>query len=182
MRINKKLNLVIPVENDDGSEYYVHAKPFSREAFEANYLLFSQAFASMIENGIQVTAGPRVAALVLKDLATKQNRESDYAAIIAEIKRTAHVIKGGKDGFKSKGLSSAVAHGDVDEDDLAYIEGVICFFTLTSAMFKGERLDASLSLMSGLWGVQTTSLASTEFTSSLRTAMTEDNTGEAATA
>lgn len=182
MRINKKLNLVITLDNDDGSKYYVHAKPFSREAFEANYLLFSQAFSSMIESGIQVTAGPRVAALVLKDLAKKQGREADYAAIIAEIKRTANVIRGGSEGFAPKLLSTAVAHGEVDEDDLTYIEGVICFFTLTSAMWRGERLDASLGFMSGLWGAQTTSLDCTEFMSSLRTATTEDSTGEIVTA
>lgn len=178
MRINKKMNLVIPMENEDGSKYYVHAKPFSRDAFEAHYLLFSQAFSSMIETGIQVTAGPRVAALVLKDLAKKQGKEADYAAIIAEIKRTANVIKGGASGFEPKLLSTAIAHGDIAEEELAYIEGVICFFTLTSAMWMGERLDASLAFMSGLWGCQTTFSDCTEFTSSLRTAMTEDITGE----
>lgn len=184
MRINKKLNLVIPMEGDNGSEYFVHAKPFSRDAFEAHYLLFSQAFASMIETGIQATAGPRVAALVLKDLAKKQGREDDYSAIIAEIKRTSSVIKGDKDGFASKLLSTAVAHGDIEEEELAYIEGVICFFTLTSAMWdmRHKLLDGSLAFMSGLWGCQTTSLDCTAYTSSLRTATTEDSSGETATA
>lgn len=178
MRINKKLNVVIPMEDGDGSVFYIHAKPFSREAFEANYLLFSQAFSSMVENGIQMTAGPRVAALVLKDIAKKTNRETDYASIIAEIKRTSHVVRAGKDGFEPKILSSAVAHGDISEDELAYIESVVCFFTLASAMWVGERLDASLGFMNGLWGTRTESLDITDFTASLRTATTVDSSGE----
>lgn len=178
MRINKKLNLVIPVEDESGSTFYVHAKPFSREAFEANYMLFSQAFASMIENGIQVTAGPRVAALVLHDIAVKMGKESDYTAIIAEIKRTSTVVKSTSSGFEPKMLSSAIAHGDIDEDDASYIEGVICFFTLASAMWRGDRLSATLAFMNGLWGTLTESLDCTGFIASLKTQTTEDDTGK----
>lgn len=178
MRINKKLNLVIPMETDDGGKYFIHARPFSREAFEVNYLLFSQAFSKMIESGIQVTAGPRVAGMVLKDLAATQGNKEAYDSIISEIKRTTTVIKGGKDGFEGKNLSSAVAHGDIDDDDLAYIESTICFFILTSAMWRGDKLAASLAFMSGLWGVQTTSLDYTDYISSLRTLTEDETSGE----
>lgn len=177
MRINKKLNLVVPVEDDNGSIFYVHAKPFSREAFEANYMLFSQAFAAMIENGIQVTAGPRVAALVLKDIAVKNGKEHEYTAIIAEIKRTANLIRATEAGFEPKMLSSAIAHGDISEDDAAYVEGVICFFTLASAMWRGDRLDATLAFMNGLWGTQTESLDCTAFIASLKTTTKAEDTG-----
>lgn len=178
MRINKKLNLVVELEDGAGNPYFVHAVPFSREAFEVNYLLFSQAFSKMIESGIQVTAGPRVAGMVLKDLATTQGNKEAYDAIIAEIKRTSTVIKGGTDGFVGKNMSSAVAHGDIDEDDLAYIESTICFFILTSAMWRGEKLAASLAFMRGLWGVQTTFLSCTDYISSLRTSTTDESSGE----
>lgn len=179
MNINKKLNLVVPMEDEEGGIYYVHAKPFSREAFEHNYFLFSQAFSTMIESGIQVTAGPRIAALVLKDIADKQGSPDSYAAIMAEIRRTSTVIKADpKDGYVPMLLSTAIARGAIGDEDLAYIEGAIAFFTLSSALWRGRKLDASLGLMSGLWDVQTTSLNSTDFTASLLTSIEGENSGE----
>lgn len=178
MKINEKLNLVIPMQDANGETYYLHTTPLSREAFEANYLLMSQAFSLMIEQGIQVTAGPRVADLVMRDLAERQNRMDAYTAYIAEIKRITTVIKAGPTGWEPMPLSSAIARGVMGAEDLQEALSLIVFFTLTSALWGGEKLAASLRFMNGLWGSQNTSLNSTAFTDSLRTSTVAENTGE----
>lgn len=182
MKINEKLNLVIPMEDSAGQVYYLHSTPLSREAFDANYLLLSQAFSLMVEQGIQVTAGPRVANLVLRDLAERQDRMTAYDAIIAEIKRITTVIKPSASGWEPLPLSSALARGVVTEDELSDAVSLIVFFTLTSALWSGKRLDASLNFMNGLWGTENTSLNSTAFTASLPTSTEGANSGETAAA
>lgn len=128
MKINEKLNLVIPMEDSAGQTYYLHSTPLSREAFDANYLLLSQAFSLMVEQGIQVTAGPRVANLVLRDLAERQDRMPAYDAVIAEIKRITTVIKPSASGWEPLPLSSALARGVVTEDELSDAVSLIVFY------------------------------------------------------
>lgn len=178
MKINEKLNLVIPMEDGQGNKYYIHSTPLSREAFDANYLLLSQAFSLMVEQGIQLTAGPRVANLVLRDLASRQDRMPAYDAIITEIKRITTVVKHGPGGWEPLPLSTALARGVVTEDDISDAVSMVVFFTLTCALVGGEKLAASLRYMNGLWGSENTSLNSTAFTASLPTSTEAESSGE----
>lgn len=178
VKINRKLNIVVPMEDDTGRTYYLHSIPMSREAFKENWLLLSQTFSIMVEQGIQVTAGPRVAAMVMKDLADKQGREDDYKAVIAEVKRLTTVIKPTENGYEQIPLSTAMIRGVVSTDDVDDAENMLVFFMLVSAMWKGDRLDASLRLMNGLWQSQNTSLNATEFTASLQTSTEAESSGE----
>ena len=180
MKINDKLNIVIPLEDSEGRKYYVHSTPFSREAFEANYLLLSQAFSLMVEQGIQVTAGPRVAALVLKDLAEKQNRREDYDAIMMEIRRITNVIKAKPDGWESLPLASALSRKVVTEVEVKDVESLLVFFILVSAIMTEKRLTSSLIFMNGLWGTENTSLKCSAFTASLPVLTEDESSGETA--
>lgn len=178
MKLNEKLNLVIPMRDASGETYYLHTTPLSREAFEANYLLMSQAFSLMIEQGIQVTAGPRVADLVMKDLAERQDRMPAYNSYISELKRITTVIKPSANGWEPMPLASAVSRGVIDANEVQESISLIVFFTLTSALWGGERLGASLRFMNGLWGSENTSLNSTAFTDSLPTLTGGESIGE----
>ena len=68
MKIDKKLNLVIPIETDDGT-LYVHSMPIRREIFDTYFLVLSKTFAAIHGEGLGEIAGPRVAALILKKIA-----------------------------------------------------------------------------------------------------------------
>lgn len=180
--INKKLNIVIPMEDDAGNEYYLHSMPLSREAFQSNWLLLSQTFASMIERGIQVTAGPRVASIVMHDLAEKQGLIDNYDAIMSEIRRLTTVIKASGEGYEQLPLATALSRGIVSADDIEDAGNMLVFFTLVSSMWKGSRRVASLNFMNSLWQSENTSLSATAFMDSLTTSTGAESSGGTAAA
>lgn len=182
MKLNEKLNLVIPMTDDNGNEYYLHTTPLSPEAFNANYLLLSQGFSFMVEQAVQITAGPKIANLVLRDLAERQGRSEVYEAIIAEIKRITTVIKQSENGWEPLPLSSAIARKVINEKELDEAMNFIVFFILTSALMSGQKLTASLEYMNGLWGSQNTSLTSTGWRDSLPILTGDESSGATVTA
>lgn len=176
--INKKLNIVIPMEDDAGNTYYLHSTPLSREAFQSNWLLFAQTFSAMVEQGIQVTAGPRFASIVMRDLAEKQGRINDYDAIMAEIRRITTVIKASGEGYEQLPLSTALARGVVSPDDVEDACNFIVFFTLISSTWRGSMRRTSLTFMNSLWQSENTSLSATAFMDSLMISTEAGSSGE----
>ena len=60
--LNKKLNLVIPIDTDKG-KIWIHSTPISKEIFESNYLLLTKTLANLYANNIGPSFGPRIALL-----------------------------------------------------------------------------------------------------------------------
>lgn len=182
MKLNKKLNFVIPVVRDEGV-LYVHATPISRETFEANYLLISKTFANIYTGGLGAAAGPRVAAMAMKDVAANFDAmltEPAWAprveAFLTEIRRLATVVP-----IAGKGdvvmLQDALDAKMLDEDEVSEVENAIVFFTVASAMHLRSELPTILAGVSRVWDAQSTFLSPTEFAASLRTSTgTADST------
>ncbi len=187
MQINERLNLVIPIFGNDpptkdaeGKEIeappiaYVHSMPISREVFEANYLLLSKTFAAIHGEGLGRTAGPRVAALLLNDIARQAVGERGDAAaykapLMNEIHRLSNVLLPGERGWETMPYEDAVRHHKLDDDDLAEVENAIVFFTAYSAMHRKRVLAEVLPGAVKLWGADVSSLNATEFAASLQT-------------
>ena len=55
MRLDKKLNLVIPIEDDERT-IYVHSMPISKQVFEANVFIISKTLSVLYEEGLTVFA------------------------------------------------------------------------------------------------------------------------------
>src|ERR1700751_5403859 len=90
--INKKLNLVLPVDTDNG-RIWVHSVPISKEIFESNYLLMTKTIAYLYSNGVGPAFGPRVARLALKDVAKDMDDETDISInLLNEIYRITNVL------------------------------------------------------------------------------------------
>jgi hypothetical protein len=186
MKIDKKLNLVIPLETENGV-YYVHAMPLAKEAFEHHFLLISKTFARLYSEGLHIIAGPKVAALMLREVAADMDgepsekegpRAKECTALMAEIHRLTSICLPTEDhGWQPMPLESAVTRGLIDEDDLAEIEGQLVFFICASAMHKRDQVKVTLYGMTQLWGSQTLSLSTTEFLSSLPTSTEAENSG-----
>ncbi len=64
-RLNRKLNLVIPVDGTLRGTVYVHVTPISREIFEIYFEIFASAHAEMYRQGYGALSGPRIASLLL---------------------------------------------------------------------------------------------------------------------
>lgn len=182
MRINKALNLVIPVDWEKGGQIFVHSTPISREVFEQYFIVISKTFAAIFSQGLGAVAGPRIAYLMLKKTAEDIGLWAGPAGVgvglMAEIIRLSNVMMPDKNGWKSIPLQSAIDKGMLDSETIAEIEGELVFFTCVSMMNKRNQVEPIMETVNGLWGSQTTSLNSTEFMNSLRISTEEESSGE----
>jgi hypothetical protein len=182
MRIDRRLNLVIPIEREDGSTIYVHSAPVSRDIFELFFLPISRAFNQIYTNQLNVTSGPRVAALMLKSVAKQmgiwEGPGGVEAGLVAEIKRLCNVVMPGPQGWTTLPLFVAQQQGLLSEDEIAEVDGVATFFTLNYLMHKKSIHASVWEAMSLLWETQTSSLSPMEFAGSLTTLSVDVSTGE----
>ena len=119
MRIDAKLNIVIEVETADGS-VFVHSTPLSRDVFERYFLVIGQTFAELVGKGLSLLSGPRVAALLLKDVA-QRGRVWDGPGgvangLMAEVRRLSNVIMPGPAGWRTVPLQDAIDKQLLSED------------------------------------------------------------------
>ena len=182
MKIDKALNLVIPVETDDGV-LYVHAAPLSREAFERYFLLISKTFAAIYEEGLHSIAGPRVAALMMRQLAEASGMAEDVRnGLFNEIRRLANVALLTAEGWQTLPLETALTRELISADDFAEIEGQLVFFICVCAMHRKNLARVMMQTAAQLWESQLSSLSCTEFASSLPTSIATASSGATAPA
>lgn len=170
MKIDKKMNLVISVDREDGGKLYVHSTPIMRETFERYYLVMSKAFSKLFGEGLGIIGGPRVAALILRDLAIAgeiwEGPEGVKQGLFNEIKRLTNVIAPTDQGWRAMPFYDQ-AQTLFSGDEISEVEGIIVFFILISAVQKKDQVLGILGVMVGLWGAQLTYSNCTEFASSL---------------
>ena len=65
MRIDKKLNLVVTLERDEGT-VYVHCVPLPREVIEQYKMSIAKAFAGILQQNLSYIAGPQTSMVMLK--------------------------------------------------------------------------------------------------------------------
>lgn len=169
MVIDKKFNLVIPIDREDG-KIYVHSIPISREIFERHFLVFSKTFAAIYGEGLGFLGGPRIAALLLRKVATDMGLLEDIEkSLIPEINRLTCVLAPGPNGWQNYPWAQALAAGIIDDDDKSEVENAITFFIVASAMHKKTQRKEILEGATEIWGGLITLLAPMEFVASLTT-------------
>lgn len=184
-RVNRKLNLVIPVDTAGGA-LYVHSIPISREVFERYWLPISKAFAGIYGQGLSVMAGPRVAALMLKKVSEEaglwEGPDGVEKGLMNEIRRLTNVAVPNRvnGGWEVVPYDDVVRQKRLDPDDLSEIENALVFFICASSMHREAEIQNILTGMSLLWGAQTTSSSCTEYANSLPTSTVIDSSGETA--
>lgn len=168
MKLNKRLNLVIPVTLDDGQVVHVHSTPVSPEFFAQHYLLIGKVFSALFTEGLGPIGGPRVAAHLMRDRGGEQASQ-----VMAEIRRLSNVVS----GSNVISLQEAVDKGIIDPTDLDTLENMIVFFTVVSAMMKPTILAEMIQSLCDLWASQSTSLNSTEWGNSSPTSTVAESSG-----
>ncbi len=167
MRIDKKLNLVIPVETESKGTVFVHSVPLRRDVFEKYFLIISKTFAAIYAEGLNAIVGPRIAYLMLKKIAQDAEvwdvKGGIQEGLIAEINRTTTVVASGQKGWDMQMLSDAIYNSTFSEDELDEIQGAIVFFICASAIHKRDQLAEVLGVMEGLWATSSTLLNCTEY-------------------
>ena len=167
MKINKQLNLVVPCE--DGDEViYIHSSPISTEVFEKYHRVIAKAFSVIYSEGLNVISAPRVAAMVLREVAEEMGRLDDINnGLLNEIKRLSNVSILESNGWVSLPLDIAEKRSLIEPETMQEAMNKIVFFILCSAMHTGKQKIAMLEAMAGLWEVALTSLNATEYNKSL---------------
>lgn len=178
MKISRALNLVVPVDRDDGSTIYIHAMPISAEVFDEHYKIIARASAEMWALGFGPTTGPRIAAKELRDAAKMLGREQDYQKLTNEIVRLASAIVPTDMGYEAKPLYAALQADFISKEDYAEVENILSFFIVLSAMQPRKTLPELLKDTAALWEGQIISLSATEFASSLKTSTVAESSGE----
>ncbi len=180
MKINKKLNLVVPIETEGGLAY-VHSVPISLECFEANHLVIARTFASIYDQRLSVSAGPRIAALLLRDHAKRlgiwDGPDGTQASLMAEIHRLTNVIAPGANGWESYPWQEALDSKRFEPEAISEVENAIVFFTVASAMHHNPQRDIVVRGAAGLWNGRIVSSNCTDFAISLTTSTEAESAG-----
>jgi hypothetical protein len=188
MKIDRHLNLVLPVDTDTGT-VYVHSTPISREVFERYYLPISKTFAAIYQEGLAALAGPRVAALILRDVAEATRGKNGQAnawdgpegvenGLMNEVRRLTNVVMPGASGWETVPFDDVRRKGMMSPDDLAEVEGALTFFIVCSAMHRKEILPDFLNGMASLWGASIVSSNCTDYARSLPISKEGESSGE----
>jgi hypothetical protein len=186
--VDRKMNLVVPVENADGSKTYVHSMPIARETFERYHLAISKTFAAIYHENLGPTAGPRVAALMLRSIAEKMGAweygkdgtPGVEAGLMSEIRRLSNVIALTPSGWAPIPLQEALDKNLISEDDKSEVENAIVFFIVASAMHLKREIAAILNGVAEIWDAQITLLSVSEFARSLPTSKGIEDSGKKA--
>ena len=178
-RIDHRLNLVIPVETDNG-DVYVFATPLSRTMFERYYLVMARAFALSFQVGGGIVSGPKIAALSLQQAAMDMNVWDGEAGVknglVAEVQRLTNVVCKVDGAWEPVPLMDAVASGVLTEDDLAEVEGAVTFFILSCALQQRAMLAKTIDGLTSLWGALSTPLNCMDWIASFLTSTDKKTT------
>lgn len=182
-KLDRRLNLIIPVERADGTTLHVHSQPISRPVFERYYRVFARTFAGLVGLGLGEVAGPRVAALELRRTAEQlgewEGPEGAEKGLMPEIRRlTNALLPATAGGWEIVPWQEIKDKQLLDDQDVSEVENAVVFFTVYSAMHRKKVLEETLEGMARLWGAQISSLGPTEYGDSLRTSSGGGSSGE----
>jgi hypothetical protein len=181
MRIDKNLNIVIPVTRADGAQIFVHSAPISSDVFDTYFLVISKTFAAVYSEQLGPIAGPRVAHKLLKKVAMEmkvwEGAGGVAKGLVAEMHRLTNVVAPAARGWETIPFDEACARDVLDPTDASEIEGTLTFFTVGSCMYRRAELRENMAVAMEIWGARIESLDCTEFINSLPTSIGGGNTG-----
>lgn len=181
MRINRALNLVVPVERDDVTIYF-HSTPISREVYEANYRIISAAHAEVCAgSAAQMVNGVRTAALALKAngrrMAEEAGADGDFgaSAMLGEIRRQTIAIVPNDSQWETLPVDVAIQRNLIDGEEWSEVENALVFFMLIYWMAGVREREATLRALAGPLGLLIESLSPTEWIGSMRQSMRQSD-------
>jgi hypothetical protein len=181
MRIDRKLNLVIPIVRSDGVEIYTHSTPIGADIFDKYFLVIAKTFTAIYTEGLGAIGGPRIADKMLKRVAEQlgvwDTPDGVERGLVNEMRRLTNVVFPGNRGWDSLMFDDAVKNGAMDEADAVEVLASLTFFTVASCMHKRGDLQAVLSGGMSIWGARIESSSCTEFMRSLPTSIVAASSG-----
>lgn len=202
MRIARDLNLVLPVDTDSGT-VYVHSTPISYEVFEKYFLVLTKTFSAIYQEGLNTIGGPKAAALLLKRIAMQtmgdergtnawEGPDGVENGLMNEIRRLTNVVMPvgslsavpdsdplvmAPGGWETISFYDVINKKLLSRQDIAEVEGVVCFFIVSSACHQRKILPSFLDAMASLLDARIVSLSVSEYAHSLPTSIADESSG-----
>ena len=184
--IDKRLNIVLTAEREDGQVIHVHSVPVVKAVFESNIRLISRTMTMMVGDDLGVGGQIRVAAGYMKEAALELDGGPDapaggrfqgaYAALLDEIQRLSNAWVPGPRGWEMMTLADAEGQKLLSSDQVSEVTNALVYFTAAS-WFNSPKERKSIYQMLSRYGVQTGSWDSTAYGASLRTSTPAASTG-----
>lgn len=182
MKLDKTLNLVIPVFDEKDDPIFIHSAPIGRAIYEKHFRIIARVWNEIFSQGMGMMAGPRMAYTLLKDIATEDGSwegvDGVENTLVQEIFRLTNVIAPVEGIWDTIPYTEAKAKSIINEDDATEVENALTFFTANSHMLRKSERKTVLKSALGTWAAQLTSLNSTEYLNSLPTLTKAAGTGQ----
>jgi hypothetical protein len=166
MKIDQRLNLIIPIERENDVTLHVFHRPISTPVFEKYYLTLAKLFSEIYTQRLHLMGGPRIAAIMLRDIARNTMRNSDEnwldgpegieQGFFGELYRLTNILMpDDRGGWQTVMLADAAKRDYVSEDEFGEVEGMLAFFTVNSRLLRKEIWTSLLAEASNVWNVST---------------------------
>ncbi len=207
MRIDKRLNLVVPIFADEevpvlGADEepvlddknqpimhapvvaWVHSVPLGEAVVDRYFMTLGQTYNAIFSQGLGFTAGPGHAMRVLRHIATQRGVWNDDPK-----SESVGVQRGLVEEMRRltnvvavgrEGylpLQIAVDQGVISQEDCREVENAIAFFIVASATLNRANREGVLTAAGEIWGAQLSSSTFSEWLSSLKTSTSAGSSG-----
>lgn len=159
VKLDRNLNLVVPVDLGGGRTAYAHSAPVPYEVYRASYAALGKTYAEIFTEGYGVLAGPKVAARLLE--------KNGGEAFLGELRRLTTVAVPTAAGWDKLPLETA--REALEPEDVDGVENLLAFFTVVSAMMGAEARRLLTEMLVSTSILLTTSSTLTDFLASSTT-------------
>jgi len=189
MRIDRRLNLVVPLYEDNSEDSpvvaYVHSTPLPEAVVDRYFMVLGQTYNAIFSQGLGFAAGPGHAMRVLRHIATergvwhdKEGNSGVEHGLVEEMRRLTNVAAIDKDGrWNALPLQVALDQGIISSEDKSEVENAIAFFIASCATLNRAQREGVLKAAGEIWGAQITYLDFTGWLNSLKTSTGTANSG-----
>jgi hypothetical protein len=185
MKINRQLNLVLPVQTENSGTVYIHSSAIGLEVFEQFYSELGKVFAQCFDgagSAALMIGAPQLAYAALKSISKKSGTwdgaDGVKFGLVNEIVRLTNIVGAGGHGWQSTPLAGSVEIGILTEEEEAEVLSSLIFFTAISKVAPKDLRVTLLEMMSQLRNWEIISLGCTEYVNSLVTLTSSENIGE----
>lgn len=189
MRVDRALNLVLPIERDDGVVLFAHSTPIEEATFIAYHRPLSMTYAQLDADRLIVNGGIRCADLILQKVseligAWKDDPQTKSVGVerglLGEIRRLTNVFAPTGTKWEAVPLEECVNRDVLSAREAREVTAGAVFFTAASRMFPRQNLQQMLQLCSSRIGAHVTYSSVTQFSASLPILTAGENSGATA--
>lgn len=184
IKIDEKINLVMPIQRGDGRTYWVHSTPISAEVFAEFYDPLGRVFNKLYTGGIGMVAGPKVAYFALRDLCmqteTWEGVQGIENTLCNEIWRLTTVLIPGVNGWDMLPFSDVMRREMMTPREIQEVKNGLVFFTVNFCMHTQSVMRLIMEVSQRTLGARVTPLTCMAFKDSSEIWIEAGSTGEIA--